>query len=224
MAGFSLKDELASLAGEVPNPRGLHSVPVGRPTVAQWLLQPEILERAAELARLRYPATRISKELGISNTLAHRAARQHRAIRDAYRGIMPVKLEISLMDPELPQKPGEPAVDPACSESIDKIQEWARNGVSVSAIATLLGIVVDQFDAFTMRVPAVAGALRLGRAEREALAGKALAGLLGNPDHKDHIRAVLATMDRTKAREDVKDKDEGNLSAEQILARLRSAE
>lgn len=189
------------------------------PTYAEKIFAPGVLKKIAKLRQNGLSKQAICTRIGIPRPISRKLAKQFPIVADALEGIDPPKD----IDPESirEQVRNRPFDDPCTAENLTKIQKWAKDGVSVRAIATLLDFSEDKFLGFIRSTPRVASALARGLAEREALACEALTALMSDPAHKDHIRAVLAALDKTKERAaDQQAGEEQSATPEQIMERL----
>lgn len=212
-----LDQELEALLAE-PKPTWAEQDPRRPgPTVAERALKPEMLRAIAEMARAGFSKLAISKKLELQYNLLLKAAKHHPILKEALLGVSPRESEV----------PGEfnpdnAFEDPTTPENLAKVRDWAHDGVSWKAMSALLGMDEARFEGFVKNSPRVAEAIRVGEALQEAESCKALAALVRDPFHKDHVRGVIESMkrnDRPKT-DDSKEAVE-EPSVEQILERLR---
>lgn len=174
-----------------------------------------MLPTIVELGKQGKSRLAICKQLGLRYEMICKEAKRNPVLYNALKGI---PTDEKTVQQRVPME------DPAEPQNLKKIQEWSRDGVSRASQAALLRMTEEQFEGYVKNVFAVAEAIRIGEAEREATACAALSALARDPDHKDHVRAVMAMIDRAAAsvKANQEEASKAPLSPDQIRDALRA--
>lgn len=154
------------------------------------LLTPATLKKIRLWRCEQLSQPQVAEKLGISSGWLSQLKRKHPKLREALDGFSQDVVESEKDQKSRPLVPARLGT----AESLELIQKYVREGVSMKSVAVMFDVSVDEFQVYMDEHPGIQRAIDRGMAEAEVLAAEQLYKSLADRHDRRHLDALKFTL------------------------------